>query len=260
MHPVLLEFGFVKIFSYGLLVASGFFAAIMYASRQAKREGMNPQEIVDLCFYIMIASLLGARLLYVLVEFSYFSQKPLEAFKFWKGGLVFYGGLIGGTIVAIVYMKRYGMDIWKVADVLAPAVAIGQGIGRWGCFFAGCCYGRPSDVPWAITFTNVKSLAPLNIALHPTQIYLSLNAIAIFLILVWLQKRKRFDGQILWTYGILYAVGRFVIEYFRNDDRGYVIDGVLSTSQFVGIIVFILSIAMWFLLKNRGEQRSDRLS
>ncbi|QPJ65632.1 MAG: prolipoprotein diacylglyceryl transferase [Candidatus Nitrohelix vancouverensis] len=260
MHPVLLEFGFVKIFSYGLLVASGFFAAIMYASRQAKREGMNPQEIVDLCFYIMIASLLGARLLYVLVEFSYFSQNPLEAFKFWKGGLVFYGGLIGGTIVAIVYMKRCGMDLWKVADVLAPAIAIGQGIGRWGCFFAGCCYGRPSDVPWAITFSNAKSLAPLNIALHPTQIYLSLNAIAIFLILVWLQKRKHFDGQILWTYGILYAVGRFVIEYFRNDDRGYVIDGVLSTSQFVGIIVFILSIAMWFLLKNRGEQRSTRLS
>jgi phosphatidylglycerol---prolipoprotein diacylglyceryl transferase len=252
MHPILLEFGFVKIFTYGLLVATGFFMAIMLGAHLAKKQGMDPQQIIDLCFYIMIASLLGARVLYVVVEHEYFVRYPLEAFKFWKGGLVFYGGLIGGMIAAAVYMKRHGMNFWKVADLLAPALALGQGIGRWGCFFAGCCYGGRTDLPWAIVFTDPKSLAPLGVPLHPTQIYLSLNAIAIFLFLLWLLKRKQFDGQVIWFYGVLYSIGRFVIEYFRNDDRGFVIEGFLSTSQFVGILFLSISIVMLIVLRAKS--------
>lgn len=252
MYPVLLEFGFLKIFTYGVLVASGFFAAIYLAARLGAREGLDPEKILDLCFYLLVASLLGARLLYIIVEYKYFLNYPLEIFKFWKGGLVFYGGLILGTTVALIYVARHAMPVWKVADILAPSIAIGQAIGRWGCFFAGCCYGAKTDVPWAITFTNARSLAPLDIALHPTQIYLSLNAIIIFSILMWLRKRKTFDGQIIWAFGILYSVGRFIIEFYRADDRGYAVDSLLSTSQFIGIFIFILSIFMLITLRRKG--------
>jgi phosphatidylglycerol:prolipoprotein diacylglycerol transferase len=254
MHPVLIEFGFIKIFTYGLLVASGFFFAIMLSAHLGKKQGMDPQKIIDLSFYILIASLVGARLLYIIVEFDYFSANPLEVFKFWNGGLVFYGGLILGVVVTIVYLKKHQMPLWTVADILAPSLALGQAIGRWGCFFAGCCYGRETDVPWAITFTNESSLAPLGVALHPTQIYLSLNALVIFGILMWLSKRKSFDGQIIWAYGILYSIGRFIIEFYRDDDRGVV--GMFSTSQIIGIIVFAVSIIMLFLLRRSNTEQS----
>ncbi len=249
MHPVLIEFGFVKIFTYGLLVASGFFAAIFFASRLGRQDGLDPQQIIDLCFYILISSLVGARILYVIVEFDYFAQHPLDIFKFWKGGLVFYGGLILAVIVAYVYMKKKEMPIWKTADVLAPSIAIGQVIGRWGCYFAGCCYGVKTDVPWAVVFTDPKSLAPLNIPLHPTQIYLSLNAIVIFGILMWLRRHKSFDGQIIWSYGVLYSIGRFIIEYYRGDDRGYAVESLLSTSQFIGLFVLAVSIFMLIVMR-----------
>lgn len=252
MHPILIEFGFIKIFTYGLLVATGFFVAILFAANLAKKEGLDPQKVIDLCFYILIASLLGARFLYVVVEYKYFLAHPLEVFKFWKGGLVYYGGLIFAVIVAIIYMKKKAMPVWQIADILAPSVAIGQAIGRWGCFFAGCCYGVKTDVPWAIVFTDPNSLAPRGIPLHPTQIYLSLNALVIFSILLWLRKRKTFDGQIIWTYGVLYSIGRFIIEYFRGDDRGYAVESLLSTSQFIGL--FILGVSIFMLIVMRRSR------
>ncbi len=250
MHPVLLEFGFIKIFTYGVFVASGFFVAIVLAGWQAKAEGLDQEKVLDLCFYILVAAILGARLLYVLVEYKYFSANPLEIFKFWKGGLVYYGGLILGALVSFFYMRKHNMPVWKVADVIAPSLAIGQAIGRWGCFFAGCCYGKKTEVSWAIVFTDAKSLAPINIPLHPTQIYLSLNALVILGILVWLRKRKTFDGQIFWAYGALYSIGRFLIEFFRGDDRGFAVEGVLSTSQFIGIFTLAISLLMLFSLRS----------
>jgi phosphatidylglycerol:prolipoprotein diacylglycerol transferase len=254
MHPVLLEFGFIKVFTYGLLVAGGFVMGIFLASRLAAREGLEPERIVDLSFYVLVASLLGARLLYVVIEHKYFLAHPLEAFKIWKGGLVFYGGLMGAMAAGVVYIRKHDLPLWKVGDVIAPSLAIGQAIGRWGCFFAGCCYGVKTDVPWAITFTDEKSLAPLNIPLHPTQIYLSLNALLIFAILIWLLKRKSFDGQVLWTYGVLYSIGRFIIEYFRGDDRGYAVDDLFSTSQFIGLFFLALSVFMWIFLRQRSAR------
>jgi len=144
------------------------------------------------------------------------------------------------------------MPMWKTADLLAPSIALGQLIGRWGCFFAGCCYGKKTDVAWGITFTDPRSLAPLEISLHPTQVYLSLNAVFIFIFLMWLSKRKVFDGQILWSYGILYSIGRFLIEYFRGDDRGFPVEQVLSTSQFVGVFVFSFSAFMLLTLYRKS--------
>ncbi|CAI2718571.1 prolipoprotein diacylglyceryl transferase [Nitrospina watsonii] len=245
MHPILLEFGIVKIFTYGLLVATGFFVGIVLAARQGEKDGLDAQKILDLCFYLLIASILGGRLLYVVVEYRYFMSNPVEILKFWKGGLVYYGGLMGAVGAAWFFMRKFKLPFWKTADVLAPSIAIGQAIGRWGCFFAGCCYGVRTDAPWAITFTNLDSLAPLNVALHPTQIYLSLNALIIFGVLLWLQKRKQFDGQVILAYGILYSIGRFIIEFYRGDDRGYAVPEMLSTSQFIGLFILALSIVLW---------------
>ena len=252
MYPILIEFGFFKIFTYGLLVATGFLVAILLASSRAEKEGLDSQKVLDLCFYVMVSALLGARLLYVIVEYRYFLDSPLEIFKFWKGGLVFYGGLILGVLISLWYLKRNQMPMWKTADLLAPSIALGQLIGRWGCFFAGCCYGKKTDVAWGITFTDPRSLAPLEISLHPTQVYLSLNAVFIFIFLMWLSKRKVFDGQILWSYGILYSIGRFLIEYFRGDDRGFPVEQVLSTSQFVGVFVFSFSVFMLLTLYRKS--------
>ena len=252
MYPILIEFGFFKIFTYGLLVATGFLVAILLASSRAEKEGLDSQKVLDLCFYAMVSALLGARLLYVIVEYRYFLDSPLEIFKFWKGGLVFYGGLILGVLISLWYLKRNQMPMWKTADLLAPSIALGQLIGRWGCFFAGCCYGKKTDVAWGITFTDPRSLAPLEISLHPTQVYLSLNAVFIFIFLMWLSKRKVFDGQILWSYGILYSIGRFLIEYFRGDDRGFPVEQVLSTSQFVGVFVFSFSAFMLLTLYRKS--------
>lgn len=253
MHPVLLEIGILKIFTYGFLVASGFFVAIHLAVRQGKKEGIDPQKILDLSFYILVSAIIGARLLFIVVEYKYFIENPVEILKFWKGGLVFYGGLIGAALVTVYFIKKNPMPLWKVADIAAPSLAIGQAIGRWGCFFAGCCYGKRSDLPWAITFTDGRSLAPLNIPLHPSQIYLSLNVFFIFLFLIWFRKRKSFDGQLFWIYGILYSIGRFIIEFFRGDDRGFAVEGVLSTSQFIGI--FTLSLSIFMLVKLRNKNR-----
>ena len=252
MYPILIEFGFFKIFTYGLLVATGFLVAILLASSRAEKEGLDSQKVLDLCFYVMVSALLGARLLYVIVEYRYFLDSPLEIFKFWKGGLVFYGGLILGVLISLWYLKRNQMPMWKTADLLAPSIALGQLIGRWGCFFAGCCYGKKTDVAWGITFTDPRSLAPLEISLHPTQVYLSLNAVFIFIFLMWLSKRKVFDGQILWSYGILYSIGRFLIEYFRGDDRGFPVEQVLSTSKFVGVFVFSFSAFMLLTLYRKS--------
>ena len=252
MYPILIEFGFLKIFTYGLLVATGFLVAILLASSRAEKEGLDSQKVLDLCFYVMVSALLGARLLYVVVEYRYFLASPLEIFMFWKGGLVFYGGLILGVLISLWYLKRNQMPMWKTADLLAPSIALGQSIGRWGCFFAGCCFGKKTDVAWGVTFTDPRSSAPLEISLHPTQIYLSLNALFIFMLLMWLSKRKVFDGQILWSYGILYSIGRFLIEYFRGDDRGFPVEQVLSTSQFVGVFVFSFSAFMLLTLYRKS--------
>lgn len=251
MYPILAEFGFITVHTYGLLVASGFLIGIILAAQQAKREGLDPQVILDLCFFILVSAILGARFLFVAIEYEYYLEHPLKALMFWQGGLVYYGGLIAAVATGWFFIHKHKLPTWQVADLIAPSLAIGQGVGRWGCLFAGCCYGAPTDLPWGITFTNENSLAPLNVALHPTQIYLSLNGLFIFSVLIWMRKRKVFHGQIFWMYGVLYSIGRFIIEFFRDDNRGAVFGGVLSTSQFIGVFVLMFSIFMLTRLRKR---------
>lgn len=254
MYPVLFKIGPVTIHTYGVFIAAAFLLGINLAARRGAKEGIDSQKILDLCFYILIAAIIGARILYVITEYQEYLEHPFKIFKIWEGGLVFYGGYLLGIAAVIYFLQTHDLPLWKTADILAPYIALGQSIGRWGCFFAGCCHGKPSNLPWAITFTNPKSLAILNTPLHPTQIYHSLANFFIFLILLWRRPFKKFEGELIWTYTLLYALGRFIIEFFRGDERGSILGGILSTSQAIGIILFIGSLIMLYRLrKQRGQ-------
>jgi phosphatidylglycerol:prolipoprotein diacylglycerol transferase len=244
MHPILIKLGPITIYSYGFFLAIGFLLGIFYARREAKRVGVDPHKISDLVFYIIIAALVGSRLLYVITEPHEFIENPLEVFKIWRGGLVFYGGFMGAFVTGIWYARRRGLPIWKTADIAAVAIPLGLSLGRIGCFSAGCCYGRETTVPWAVTFTDPNSLARLNVPLHPTQLYEAALDFGIFLFLLSFKKRKAFEGQMIWLYTLLYASVRFFVEIFRGDPRGSVLDNLLSTSQFIGIVLAIVAIVM----------------
>lgn len=253
MHPILIKIGPITIYSYGFFLAIGFILAIFYSTREAKRVGVDPQKISDLAFYLIIAALIGSRLLFIITEPHDFTENPLEVFKIWKGGLVFYGGFIGALVTGICYVKRHGMPVWKTSDIIAPGIALGQSLGRIGCFSAGCCYGKETTVPWAVTFTDINSLARLGVPLHPTQLYEAALDFCIFLFLISFRRRKTFDGQLIWLYTLLYAVVRFIVELFRGDPRGSAFDSLLSTSQLIGIVMAIVALAMLIKL---GRKKS----
>ncbi|MDY7032355.1 MAG: prolipoprotein diacylglyceryl transferase [Thermodesulfobacteriota bacterium] len=248
MFPVLFQIGNLKIHTYGVFVALGFLTGIILAFREAKRVGEEPEKILDLAFYLIVAAIIGSRLLYIIIYYDYYLENPLEIIKIWNGGLVFYGGFIPALLVGIWYIRKNHMSIWKVTDILAPSIAIGQAIGRLGCLSAGCCFGKETTLPWAITFTHPETLARQGVPLHPTQIYSSVNALFIFFVLMIAKRYKRFDGFLIWLYVLLYAITRSIIEIFRGDARGLVIKDVLSTSQFIGIIMGVISIFMLFYL------------
>ncbi len=255
MYPILFKIGPLTIHTYGVMLAAAFFLGLALAVRQGKKEGIPPERIVDLGFYVIIAAIVGARILFIIFEFRYYFEHPSKIFKIWEGGLVFYGGLILAVLAGIYYLRKKGLPHWKVADIIAPSGAISLTVGRLGCFSAGCCYGSPTNLPWAITFRDPDSLARLNIPIHPTQLYESLGALLIFLILVFIRKRKSFDGQLFWLFIILYSVLRFFIEIFRDEEiRRVLFGGMLSTSQAIGIPLAVLSIYMLFRLS-----RSHRL-
>jgi len=251
LHPVLFRIGPFTLHTYGVFVAMAFLSGIALAMREARRVGEDPDKILDLSFYMLIASIIGSRLLYAIVNWPTFRDDPLEVFRLWHGGLVFYGGFIGALLAALLFVGSKGLHLWKTADIMAPSIAFGQFVGRIGCFFAGCCYGKVCDLPWAVTFTDPESLAPKGVPLHPTQLYASLNALLIFLVLSALKGRKKFEGQVFWIYALLYGVTRFIIEYFRGDERGMFIENLLSTSQLIGLIMVAVAIVMLIVLRKR---------
>jgi phosphatidylglycerol:prolipoprotein diacylglycerol transferase len=244
MHPVLLKIGPIAIYTYGLFVALGVVAWMFISKKEAVRLGQDEGPITDLCFLIVVSSMLGARLFYVAVNPEMFLENPLEIFKIWNGGLVFYGGFIAAVVVAMLYLKKRRMPIWQTADVLAPGLAAGHALGRVGCFFAGCCYGKTCDLPWSVTFSDSLSLAPLGIPLHPTQLYEVANNLVLFVVLWLFRRRKTFDGQVFWIYLLMYGFTRAVLEIFRGDPRGLFFNGNLSVSQIIGIALAVLAIGM----------------
>jgi phosphatidylglycerol:prolipoprotein diacylglycerol transferase len=239
MLPVLFKIGPITIYTYGLMAATGFIVASLLLSRRARIEGEDPQLALDLAFYLVVAALIGSRILYVIIEYRQYVHNPLGIFKIWEGGLVFYGGFIAAALTGFWFVKKHNLHPWKFADLAAPPIAIGHAFGRVGCLGAGCCYGKVTDSPIGIVFTDPKALAPLNVPLYPTQIFSSLNELFIFLILITVRPRKKFHGQLFLLWMMLYAVGRFIIEIYRGDPRGQI--GPLSSSQAVAIAAFLIA-------------------
>jgi phosphatidylglycerol:prolipoprotein diacylglycerol transferase len=253
MYPILVQFGDFTVHTYGVLLAVGFLLAVFLAREEARRAGIDPNVMLDMCFYLLVGAILGSRLFYVLTNWPEFADNPLDALKFWRGGLVFYGGLICAFLIGTWYVREYQLPFRKLADVAAPSIAIGQAMGRLGCFSAGCCYGKPTTAFWAVTFRDPNSLAPLGVPLHPTQLYESAATFGIFLALISMRRLERFQGRLLWYYLLFYSTARFVIEFYRGDPRGWAIPGLLSTAQATGIPVALFGLYMILRKKSPPE-------
>ncbi|MDZ7760460.1 MAG: prolipoprotein diacylglyceryl transferase [Desulfovermiculus sp.] len=250
MHPVLIDIGPLTIHSYGFFIAAGFLLGMWLTMREAPMYGLNRQFVPDLAFYLIVSAVVGSRILYVLLDPRPFLADPLLIFQFWKGGLVFVGGVAAAMATAWVVIRIKGEPFWRWADAFAPGIAAGQFLGRIGCLMAGCCYGKPTSLPWAITFTHPQSLAPLHIPLHPTQLYHSLAGLVTCVLLLSLRSKFPVPGQRFAMFLILYAFFRFGIELFRGDFRGVL--GPFSLTQVLAGLIFCLGLAL-FALKGRSS-------
>jgi phosphatidylglycerol:prolipoprotein diacylglycerol transferase len=259
MYPILFKIGPFPIHTFGVLHGLAFAVGVWWSYRAAQRAGLKPEKIVDLSVVIFIWSLVGARVFSVLFDgnLSWYLQNPHEIIAVWKGGLTFYGGFLFGLAGGVWYVRKHGLGGWQVADIMAPALALGAAIGRLGCLASGDSFGKPTDLPWAVTFSDPHGLAPVGIALHPTQIYSVLTNLAVFGILLWWRKRQKFKGELFLVFMILYAATRSFVEIFRDDPRGVYLDGLISTSQIVSIVVAAAAIVYYIARsKQRGKKRT----
>ncbi len=258
MHPDLFTIGPVTLHTYGLFVAMGFFVGLWITTRLGKKEGITAQQVMDMGFVIIVSAIIGSRALYVLMNAHYFTRAPLDMLKIWEGGLVFSGGIIGVVLTMLWYIKRHGLALGKIADLWAPGMAIGQAIGRIGCFMAGCCYGRPTDVPWAVTFTNPKCLAPLHEPLHPTQLYASISGFIIFLVVYLLYRKRKYEGQVFLWVLIMHSTARLAMERFRGDNRGLFLGSNVTMTQLVAILILVISVGILFVVKTRRKEEVQK--
>jgi phosphatidylglycerol---prolipoprotein diacylglyceryl transferase len=254
MHPILLRLpwtlpavGQLTLYTYGVLLAAAYLLGLKFAMVRAEAQGLDGAKVLDLGIYIIISALVGAKLLLLVTDFRTFQADPQELLTLARSGGVFYGGLILAVAVALWYIRRAGLPLWTTCDAFAPGIALGHVVGRFGCFFAGCCYGRPTSEPWGITFTDPFATAnvgtPLGVRLHPTQLYEAGAEFLILLVLLGSERTGRqFRGRTFWLYMLLYAISRFIIEFYRGDPRGSV--GAFSTSQFISILLAPLAIVM----------------
>ncbi|MBN2383668.1 prolipoprotein diacylglyceryl transferase [bacterium] len=250
MHPILIHIGPIPIRSYGFMIVCGFLVGVWLAIRRGRKVGITPETVIDLCFAILLSALIGSKLLHLiifwpdyLVDIPRLRHHPIDLFVYLGSGLIFFGGLIAAIPTAIFFVRKRKLGIWTVADVLAPSIPLAHGFGRIGCFLAGCCFGKLCEAPWAVTFHNPNSMAPLGIPLHPTQLYSAFWNFSLAAILLLLGPRLKRSGQLFWMYILLYPIGRFVIEFYRADQRGFILSGALSTSQFIGIVLVLVAIA-----------------
>jgi phosphatidylglycerol:prolipoprotein diacylglycerol transferase len=257
MYPTLFHVWNLPVHTYGVFLALAFLGAIFVTVKLGARDGLPKERLYDLCLWLLVSSLVGSKLLMLFTEPEY-RQNPrlLFSLDFLRSGGVFYGGLIGAVIAAFVLMRRWKLPWWKTADACAPGIALGNFFGRQGCFAAGCCWGKPTNLPWGVQFTQAGhdvTDVPINVHLHPTQLYESFAMLIVFFFLLWLHQKKKFNGQVILAYAVIYATVRFSIEFLRDDPRGDIFGLTtltgLSTSQLIGLIVgigaLILLVVRW---------------
>lgn len=257
MFPDLFSVGPLTIHTYGVFVALGFIAGILVTVKLGKDQGLQPQQVMDMAFVIILWAIIGSRLLYILINFSYYRAHPLDALKIWQGGLVFSGGLVAVAGAMAWYLRRHRLSFWATGDLWAPALALGQAVGRIGCFMAGCCYGKPTELPWGIVFSHPHTLAPQNIPLHPTQVYSSFGGFLIFVILIIIHAKRKFDGQVFVWYLILHSTARLLVERFRGDERGLIPGTEMTLTQMLATVILVLAVAALFCLKSRQERKAN---
>ncbi len=258
MHPRLFDLGPFTIYTYGVLLAAAFLLGLKLATARAKRAGLDANRVLDLGIYIIVAAIVGGKLLLLVTDFEAFRANPADFLSLARSGGVFYGGLILAVLVAFWYMRRHALPLWPTFDVFAPGIALGHAIGRLGCFMAGCCWGHATTEPWGVTFTDPFTGSyvgtPLGIPLHPTQLYEMGAELAILFFLLWLERGRgrNFPGRTFWSYTLLYGLTRYTIEFFRGDPRGTV--WIFSTSQLISVVLVPLSVLMlaWLASRERG--------
>jgi len=268
MHPILIQIGPLTIASYGFLFALGALLAILLAFSKARKENIDLKVFTDFIFYVMILSLLGAKLLLLLTNLGYYLKYPAEIKYLLTSGGTFFGGLIAGAVFAVWFMRRHKLSYRVLGDIAGPSLALGHFFGRLGCFAAGCCWGREAGhFSLAVTFSSAKANdltgVPLHTALYPTQLFEALLNFVNFIILYFAYRKRTFKGQVFALYILNYSMIRFAGEYFRGDpDRGYIFGGMehplasLSVPQLICIFGFILALVLRMVFKKLGEKEN----
>lgn len=263
MYPELFRIGSFPVNTYGVFLAIAFLCAILITARLAERDGLPRDRVYDLCLWMLLAGLVGSKILMLFVEPEYRADpSQLISLDFLRSGGVFYGGLLGAVAAGFFLMKRFKLPWWQTADACAPGIAIGNFFGRQGCFAAGCCWGKPTTLPWGVQFSELGheiTGVPIDTHLHPTQLYESFAMLLVFFFLLWLHKRRSFSGQVVLVYALLYSVIRFAIEFVRDDPRGDILGLTtltgLSTSQMISLVVGITAIAL-LIIRRRPTLKS----
>jgi phosphatidylglycerol:prolipoprotein diacylglycerol transferase len=254
VHPTLIRIGPVEIHSYGTLLMLGFVSGILLSRREARRLGVSPDLPLDLGVWVLIASVVFARALFVAMNWPDFSARPIEVLYVWReGGLSFHGGLLGGVLAALAFARRNKLSFWLVADMVTPGLALGYGIARFGCFLNGCCYGAPTDLPWGICFPYYPDSQVTTEPSHPTQIYSALGSFLILALLLLVRTRLPARGQLFLLYLMLYAPLRTLIEILRKGYTAQVLFDGITQAQAASAIIFLGALVGFLLLRKRAH-------
>ncbi len=264
MYPELFRIGSFTLYTYGVFLALAFLCAILLTVKLASRDGLPRERIYDLSLWMLLGSLIGSKVLMLVVEPQY-RENPVEllSLDFLRSGGVFYGGLIGAVLTGYFLMRRYKLPWWKTADACAPGIALGNFLGRQGCFAAGCCWGTPTSLPWGVSFTergHEITGVPIGVHLHPAQLYESFAMLIVFVALLWLHKNKRFSGQVFLIYALLYSIIRFANEFVRDNRRSEILGLTsltgLSTSQLISILIGVIALAFLIIRWRRSSAKA----
>ena len=257
MHPEIVHWGFLHIRSYGLMLAVAFLAGTWFALAEARRRGLDEDRVVTVILAALVAAIIGARGLYVLEHVNEFKREWGSTVALWQGGLTLYGGVVLGTMAGLAFARRLGLPMWTVADTLTPSIALGTMFGRIGCFLNGCCYGRPTKLPWGVVFPS-GSFASLEFGgepIHPSQLYFALAGLLLFALTWGLRKRMPVPGTLFWTFIILFALIRIPLDFTRAYEPGALalsIGGVSVTESQVTSLAMVL-FGLLMLLRLRRE-------
>ncbi len=252
MFPRLFHLGSFSMPTYGFLVAVGVLIGLWISVRNSQRQGIDPEKAWNLGILVVLCGIIGAKVLYILVDLNSYIEHPRDIFSLatLQAGGVFSGGLLAALAAAVWYVRSNRMPALATCDAFAPGLALGHAIGRVGCFSAGCCWGKPTQAFWGVTFRNPLASAwvgtPLGVALQPTQLFEAAVELANFFILMWLIKHRKFDGQVIGAYLFLYGIARYFLEFLRDDPgRGEVFGGVMTGTQLIAILLVIAGAALW---------------